>query len=661
MARPSSKASKAHEYGVKLVRGPFVNLPPHREHTDDVDKFVAYAARLKSTGARLAADFFSGAGGLSLGLEKAGFRVVLGADHEPFAIRTHAHHFGGMSVDWDLSEPAAIARVVDLCTKAGVELIAGGPPCQPFSRAGRSMIRHRVESGLREPRDERRDLWRSFVEIVQGVLPRAVVMENVPDMALDREMFILRSVVETLEQLGYSVEERVVDTWRYGVPQFRQRLVLVALRNNVKFTWPKESARKVTVWNAIGDLPEVEGGWRPEGGEHGWAEYSGPITQFQREMRSRVNASDAGKVYDHITRPVREDDRQAFDRMTHATKYTDLDREHQRYRGDIFDDKYNRLNENDLSRTITAHIAKDGYWYIHPRQSRTLTVREAARLQTFPDDFRFDGPPSAAFRQIGNAVPPQLGFAIGRAVLSSLDSASDAGITTRETAQTLAKWMSARLPSLSMPWLRAKTRWQIIVAELLLDRASPSVSTTMWRFINQNLVGPEAFAPGENDELAEQLVDLATGIGRRARAEKVIAIAESLNFKSTALDGSAEEMKQATGLTDGIADLAELAVEVDSAFSAHDNEISGEPVLVTKGILRVARRFQANPVDRRNKMTDGRLAVARMIGFGPSSRLAHLGMIELANSICRPEVPLCGECPLVESCARDGFGESIAS
>ncbi|MGE2689075.1 DNA cytosine methyltransferase [Mycolicibacterium pulveris] len=657
----SAKSRKAHGYGVKLVRGPFVNLLPHREHTEDAAEFLTYAARLKSSGARLAADFFSGAGGLSLGLEKAGFRVVLGADHEPFAIRTHAHHFGGMSVDWDLSDPVAIARVSELCTQAGVELIAGGPPCQPFSRAGRSMIRHRVETGLREPRDERRDLWRSFLEIVQNVCPKAVVMENVPDMALDREMFILRSVVEALEQIGYSVEERVIDTWRYGVPQFRQRLVLVALRDNVKFTWPRETARKVTVWNAIGDLPEVEGGWRPEGGEHGWAEYSGPITDYQREMRSNVGASDAVKVYDHITRPVREDDRQAFERMTHATKYTDLDQEHQRYRGDIFDDKYNRLNENDLSRTITAHIAKDGYWYIHPRQSRTLTVREAARLQTFPDDFRFDGPPSAAFRQIGNAVPPQLGFVLGQAVLASLHADERATISTRHTAKVLSEWMARRSSCLSMPWLRAKTRWQLIVAELLLDRASPSVSKSMWRFLEIRCMNPEALNPKANCELAEQLVDLASGIGRRPRAEKVIDIAERINFDSSALNGSAEEIKRATGLTDAIADLAELAVEAEATSPTEGNMISGEPVLVTKGILRVARRFQANTVDRKNKMTDGRLAVARMIGFGPTSREAHLGLIELANSTCRPELPLCGQCPLVKYCARDGLSEPTSN
>ena len=353
-------------YAVKQIRGPFLQLPPHAGHTGSEKDLAALCSKLRAHGVPLAADLFSGAGGMSLGLEEAGFRVVLGVDHYSFGVETHRHHFAGMSVEEDLADPATIERVAKLLRRNKIEVLAGGPPCQPFSRAGRSMIRHRVLTGAADPHDERRDLWRSFLEVVQLARPQAVVMENVPDMALDREMFIVRSMTEELEQIGYSVSARVIDTWRYGVPQMRQRLLLVALKNRVRFVWPVESEKRVTLWNAIGDMPEVEGGWRPAGGALGWADYVGPRTEYQTWMRRRVPEADAHKLFDHITRPVREDDRAAFESMTHKTKYTDLAPEYQRYRKDIFDDKYKKLDENDLSRTITAHIAKDGYWYIHP-------------------------------------------------------------------------------------------------------------------------------------------------------------------------------------------------------------------------------------------------------------------------------------------------------
>ena len=167
-----------------------------------------------------------------------------------------------------------------------------------------------MRHGLRDPHDQRRDLWRSFLEVVRLARPRAVLMENVPDMALDREMFILRAMVEELEQLGYTVEERVVDTWRYGVPQFRQRLILVALRDRAAFTWPRRVAqRQVTLWNAIGDMPEVEGGWRPDGGADGWTDYDGPVDRLPATRCATASPRGrADRLYDHITRPVREDD-----------------------------------------------------------------------------------------------------------------------------------------------------------------------------------------------------------------------------------------------------------------------------------------------------------------------------------------------------------------
>lgn len=630
------------KYGVQLVRGPFVRLKPHEQACDDEDSLRAVCVRLreKDPGLLLAADLFAGAGGLSLGLEQAGIQVVLSVDHDQSAVETHRHHFPGLTVDWDLADPAVIDRVAKIMTDNAIDVLAGGPPCQPFSKAGRSLMRHQVRSGVREAHDARRDLWRSYLEVIRLVRPRAVIMENVPDMALDREMFILRSMVLELERLGYGVEVKVVDTWRYGVPQFRQRLILVAVENEGQFDWPPEVQTPVCLDDAIGDLPPVEGGWRPEGGADGWTAYSGPITGFQRLMREGVSAELSGRVYDHITRPVRDDDREAFALMDSNTRYSDLPEEYKRYRDDIFDDKYKRLDGTTFSRTITAHIAKDGYWYIHPRQDRTITVREAARIQTFPDWFRFSGPPSAAFRQIGNAVPPRAGKAIGEGVVIALSESTPARSSSERTSALLAEWFeSNRSPSI--PWLKAETRWQALVAERLLDRASFQTMQSMWPLLQKHL------SPTATVALQEELLLVAGWMDRTDRAEIVLEIARSLTaagfeeLDDSALDG----LVQSKRVTKSQADMAALIVgtgEVDQ---------SEEPVITNKGVLRVAARFTGLPVDLTNRLTDGRLAVARMIGFGASARAAHLAVMDIANGICKGN-PQCQECPLQLLCSH---------
>jgi DNA (cytosine-5)-methyltransferase 1 len=501
------------------------------------------------------------------------------------------------------------------------------------------MVRH----GLRDPRDARKELWRSFLEVIRLARPTAVVMENVPDMALDREMFILRAMVHELEAMGYGVEERVVSTWQYGVPQFRQRLILVALADGTAFRWPAEEPVKVNVWNAIGDLPEVEGGWRPEGGAEGWAPYTGPVTSFQAAMRSEVQAEDARKVFDHITRPVREDDARAFQMMNSGTRYSDLPEDVKRYRDDIFDDKYKRLDENGRSRTITAHIAKDGYWYIHPRQNRTITVREAARLQTFPDHFRFAGPPSAAFRQIGNAVPPILGRRLGEAALSSLAGRGTTATSTTYVGAALADWFKGRAP-LALPWLRAETRWQAVSAEMLFDRADVRQVRHMWPLLARWQ------QPEQTVAAATELARIGGLIRREARSRQVLKVARWLVDHPGQLDDD-EKARRVSGVADSVADLAILAVPTAG------NDDSEEPVLVTKGVLRVVARFSGEPVDVRNRLTDGRLGVARMVGDGETARAAHLGLIELANSLCRPAAPLCVDCPVAFGC-RSSLADS---
>lgn len=632
MTSSKERAPSPGSIGVKLVRGPFVDLPAHPGHCETPDDLIALCTAYHRSvpEALLGADLFAGAGGLSLGLKQAGIEVVLGVDHYGESVRTHAHHFPGLSVDWDLSDPEKIEAVASLMTRCGISVLAGGPPCQPFSKAGRSRIRNLVRQGQREAHDRRRDLWWSFMEVVDRARPRAVIIENVPDMALDTEMFIIRSIVERLEAMDYSVEQRVVDSWRYGIPQFRQRLIIVALADNTQFIWPKEAAEPVTVWNAIGDLPPVEGGWRPDGGADGWAEYGGPRTAFQRLMREGVPAGESGRVYDHITRPVRPDDAKAFALMGPDTKYSDLPDEFKRYRDDIFDDKYKRLNENDLSRTITAHIAKDGYWYIHPRQGRTITVREAARLQTFPDSYRFNGPPSAAFKQIGNAVPPLLGRHLARAIRASLDNPVIKRTSTQEIASRLSNWFVNR-KELTFPWLRGN-RWEVLLAGILMDRLPTPLIRDAWALIRTTLSAPQLTVDN-----ADVLHALGVLIGRPARADLALSLAKVLLDRQRVRD---DELYSLPGISQPTASLAVLV----------GGSSGEEPVTNSAGVFRVAARYVGRSVDLHNRNTDGRLAIARLIGNGRTSRDAQLALIEIAGAVCFPDRPDCSACPLRTSC-----------
>jgi DNA (cytosine-5)-methyltransferase 1 len=589
----------------------------------------------------LVADLFSGAGGLSLGLEQAGYRVVIGADHDVEALETHRHHFAGMALDWDLGEPANVEQVGALIRDNNIDVLAGGPPCQPFSKAGRSGMRYLVRAGLRDPHDRRRDLWRSFLEIARLGEPRAVIMENVPDMALDREMFILRSIVFELERLGYTVQERVVDAWRYGVPQFRQRLILVAVRDGALFQWPAEDPRKVTVANAISDLPAVKGGWRPKEGAGGWADYDRPRTAFQRAMRAGVPEGDVAKVFDHITRPVREDDEQAFELLDSESRYSDLPDHLKRYREDIFDDKYKRLSGDDVSRTITAHIAKDGYWYIHPEQNRTLTVREAARIQTFPDWFRFAGPPSSAFRQIGNAVPPRLGFAVGRALHKSLMTTTVAPPSSEDIGDALASWFRGHGGS-SSPWLHSTSPWHVILGELALDRVSALPANALWPLLEKFI------EPQDLVDNVESLTEILSWIRREGRVPDLLRTAQAIARQTNLTDERLEELVAHGTVSSSITDLARLVTS--------DGE---EPVVVTSGALRVAIRFQANSLGRKNQNSDGRIAIAKMIGFGPNAKSAQLALLELGTDVCTPSRPKCTQCPLAVWCrSRMTFSEA---
>jgi DNA (cytosine-5)-methyltransferase 1 len=621
---------KKRRYGVPVVRGPDVTLANHSLACEGVDELLYLAPTFDKP---LAADLFCGAGGLSLGLQRAGFEVIFGVDNDRSALETHRSLFPGLTLERDLLSEEAIDEVVSILKGLDLSLIAGGPPCQPFSRAGRSKIRSLVQAGTRAVHDERRDLWHSFIDIVEEVHPPAVLFENVPDMALGDDMLALRTIVDRLEASAYAVHVRLLDAWRYGVPQHRQRLIVVALADGIDFKWPKERSDTVTVRQAIGDLPRVKGGWRPKGDADGYIVYShSPDHWFRRRARAGLRGKHRLRVYDHITRPVREDDALAFKQMRPGGTYAELDPGLKRYRDDIFDDKYKRLHPDELSRTITAHISQDGYWYIHPWQSRTLTVREAARLQTFPDRVRFAGPPSAAFRQIGNAVPPLLAEVVGKRVKRALDERHQSRFRRFLVSEELAAWIEDDRP-LRLPWLLADTAWCVIAGEMTLAGASAKAIDHVWPLLAK-LPAPQDILQ-HSSEVQRRLDD----VGRSQRWPHLLAAAQWLAKHPEALD-SVDGLSKTPGVTPRVAALAGLCA------------LGDDLIIASAPVLRVAARFWGRDVDRTNRLSHGRMAIALMVGGGKTARSAHVGLIELGNSLCHPRTPDCSDCPLASWCSH---------
>ena len=630
--------SSPRKCGVTLVRGPVVEVPPHRNAAASTAELHDWVSSRKKQ-RPLAADLFCGAGGLSIGLRDAGYDVVLGVDNDPVALKTYAGLHPGLTLCRDLSVPEVVDELVELICGLGVEIIAGGPPCQPFSRAGAAKIRSLVRSGIRSEHDDRRDLWRSFLEIVQRVQPRAVLFENVPGMAIADDTTIFRTLVSGLEAAGFAAHTTLLRSCDHGVPQLRQRLFLVALAEGTRHNWPSPSRTQVTVGDAIGDLPPVEGGWRSPDGADGFLEYELPPkpSAFTKRARKGFAAANSGRVYDHITRPVRDDDRAIFESMDSTTRYSQIDESLRRYRNDIFDDKYKRLDWEKPSRSITAHIARDGYWYIHPDQTRTLTVREAARLQTFPDKIRFAGPPTAAFRQIGNAVPPRLAERVARSIRQALDNAEPAGATTATISELLTAWFETKDNS-ALPWINAPTIWAAMQGHLLLERAPKDSISMAWPTLEK------LDTPQRTIESADQLHDLAKLIRREKRVQRVLDAARWCVQNPDALSD-----------TTGIKRSPHLGLRTAQIAALANPSAGPTPVVVNQGTLRVASRVLGIPHPKRRLGSEGRLAVTRLLGAPTStrpdnSRTSMAAVLELAVTLCRTKDPQCPECPLNAEC-----------
>lgn len=343
-------------------------------------------------------DLFCGAGGLSYGFERAGCDVLLGIDSDAKALETfELNHESAKTICGDITQIEYARDVVPLIGERKVDIVVGGPPCQGMSL-----------SGPRKFEDPRNRLYLSYIKFVSEIRPKAFVIENVPGLVSLFDGRIKDGIVERLEGLGYTVQFRILSADDYGVPQRRRRIVFVGTRDDVKgkFAYPPTSSDKVTCAMALSDLPPLE----HELGRERMEYATPPQNDFQRTMRARSTS-----VYNHVAARHAKRVKETIALVPDGGNYRDLPK---RLRNDReFHVAWTRFASDRPAPTIdTGH--RHHFHYLH---DRVPTVRECARLQSFPDDFRFLGSKTQQFRQVGNAVPPLMAEAIAHQLLNALE------------------------------------------------------------------------------------------------------------------------------------------------------------------------------------------------------------------------------------------------
>ncbi len=306
-----------------------------------------------------------------------------------------------------------------------IDLMLGGPPCQAYSVAGRS---RKDMSG-----DPRNHLYKLYLMAVEKYQPDMIVFENVPGILSAGGRSYLNDLIASLESLGYKVDYRMCNASDYGVLQNRKRIILVAWRNGNGLRYPEikdVDTSGDTVWDLLSDLPAIQPG--EENNHYRPGRYSSYLEKTGLRKHGDV-------LTQHQARTNREQDREIYRRVIREwnngkgrrLNYEDLPDELKTHRNTRdFQDRFKVVAaDGHLSQTMVAHICKDGHYYIHPDidQARSLSIREAARIQSFPDDFFFEGGRTAAFRQIGNAVPPLLAKAIAKAIRKQFEERDSVG------------------------------------------------------------------------------------------------------------------------------------------------------------------------------------------------------------------------------------------
>ena len=398
-------------------------------------------------------DLFCGCGGFSLGMERAGFECLAALDFNPEAIATFRVNFPKVAnvLQCDLTKfgPEELAKRIGTTQ---VDVIIGGPPCQGFSTARqRDGANH---GALRLIKDDRRQLYRHFLEYVRYFRPRVFVMENVLGLQSAAGGEYFTRVQHEARLLGYRVVAQIADAFALGVPQKRKRQLIVGVHGDVPGFFPSQLAPPprafpgTTLGPAIGDLPRLAAASGDEETRYDLDRRRAHLARWgkvsRRYLYGVLEVAHSRDLTAHRARPHSERDLRDFARLHEGeSSAVAMRKRHVEfewpYSKKHFKDRYTRQSRRKPCSTIVAHLSKDGLMFIHPTQNRSLTPREAARIQSFPDWFWFPVARSHQFRIIGNAVAPLVGEAVGLEVRSFL-----AGRVRRITRRHEAPRMTAR-------------------------------------------------------------------------------------------------------------------------------------------------------------------------------------------------------------------------
>lgn len=348
-------------------------------------------------------DLFAGVGGLSLGFEKQGFKVLIANEYDKSIAASYTeNHKNTKMIVGDITS-------LDLKETFGphtgkIDVIIGGPPCQGFSQKGQRKTIH----------DKRNFLFKYYVAVVELVKPKYFVMENVPNLLTAEGGFFFKEIEELFNKMGYSLEHGVLNASDYGVPQNRRRAVIIGKLDGKAPKLPVPRNDKVTIWDAISDLAFLESG---EGGYE--QKYkTPPESEYQKLLRGNSEI-----LYNHS---VTRHSALALERLAmippNAGKEV-LPKEH--LTKSIYSGTWTRMRKDEISVTITTRFdTPSSGKFTHPFLDRAITVREAARIQSFPDDFRFVGNKGSQMKQVGNAVPPLLAAAIAKVIMNDIKEES---------------------------------------------------------------------------------------------------------------------------------------------------------------------------------------------------------------------------------------------